>query len=222
MKIDFLAFAIAMAMAGLADAKMDGGQGACTARTIKVTPSGSSTFAGFSLAVGDEGQSRLSVDRAYLIGAPCAKAITRAAGGQLQVSDNRVIELVAGGAAVDRAYDRSVFPLSEEINVGPLLEGRPMKMAVKVHEDRSSGSALKFYIGLWQLPGRSVLATFRRRGEVIEPARILLTSRKLLSSIGYFPSVDSNSGVLSLLQKERGQTRVIDLNFITDGWRGAA
>lgn len=213
---------LAAMTAGLVDAKGEPGRLSCDARTIRVAQSNSPTFTGLSLQVADRARSRLAINRTYLVGPPCASAVTKVIGNQIWTGKALVVELVGSGAAIDRPYDRSVFPLIIETKTGPTIEGRTMTAAIRIHEDRSAGSSLGLFIGLWQLPGRSLLATFKSRGGASEPAHVLLSSSLRINSVGYFPNVDSNSGSVSLLQRFKGQARVTDLSFNTDGWLSAA
>ena len=97
----------------------------------------------------------------------------------------------------------------------PVLPGAQFVMAAYVGGRRDGDRVTSNYLGLWQRGLESVVATFSRTdGRAAGKVEPLFRSSLPLTSIAYFPSVDTETGRIGLVQQvDAGVVRLIGFDW---------
>jgi len=147
----------------------------------------------------------------------CATLVQRSSGGFVQLSDSRVFAPAAKpgehilqqalGPFVADAYDNRT-PAEKHL---PLVDGSRLLSSVRVNSRKVGGD----FVGVWRVGNEWLVRSFSQREDRgFTTPRPVLTSRLPVRSLTYFPSPDSPSGRLELVQQQRdGRARSISFSW---------
>lgn len=133
-----------------------------------------------------------------------------------------------GNVAVRRTMKGSLAPavpfpaslLKDDLGASQMPRGlaRPFAKAqfrgAAFVDARPGNAAPRHFVALWSAPGRSVITTFAQiPGKGFVPTGKVLELPVRAVGIGYFPGVDSQSGVLGLTIAQPGGTLLLSLSW---------
>ena len=159
----------------------------------------------------------LSLGAIQQLDGSCAMLAQRSSAGFVQLVDGSVfrpsskpgehIFQDAPGPFAADAYDGRT---SSEKHL-PLVGGAPLLSSVRVNTRRVGGD----FVGVWRVGKEWLVRSFTQRGDrSFTTPRPVLTSRLPVRSVTYFPSPDTPSGRLELVQQQHdGRARSIVFNW---------
>ncbi|WP_156116925.1 hypothetical protein [Massilia sp. 9096] len=145
---------------------------------------------------------------------PCAGEIYASKMGQVAFSDGEVFSKNSDGEWVYFRNDPELMPLSSiDPSHYPSTNNASFIMASSVDQSSIKGESSTLSIGIWRMLDSYIVAAFIKRKNVYMPPVEVARSAKPLKSVTFFPSPDSNGGVLSLLQNSESETSIITLGW---------
>lgn len=170
-----------------------------------------------SLGSGETRAGATRLARAYTLKGECAGDVQAFQMGVISLSYGMIQEVERDGARVlqprqeaGQFYGAMTSEISAPSGVGGVFAGAA-RVGGRRHAD---GGLEEHYLGLWRDSGSSVIAAFSKSatGAYTAPLRVL-TSTLPLRSLSYFPSPDSPSGRIGLVQETADGPHLLSLDW---------
>ena len=148
----------------------------------------------------------------YEVQGHCSSEVVGFNNGQIRLGD-QVADLDGDGRLNRRELKDSGFLKVEQPNKVPeVLNARHISSAIfrRGYGDDLANSS---FVGVWHSPSLSIVAVYSLVNGVAQKPRVLLQSSIKVLSVSYFPSIDTPSGVVSIVQRGPLTTRLIRLRL---------
>ena len=144
----------------------------------------------------------LSMDRFYTLTGDCADQARAFEMEHVLFADGRVMAIGSDGSLTRVTQTSVVEPSALSPQEGPRLRGAPLVYAARLGGTNARPPIPSAYVGVWSVRGKSIVAGFRigADGQSSTP-QPLLESDLPIVGVGYFPSPDSPSGQLGVVQQ---------------------
>jgi hypothetical protein len=168
-----------------------------------------------TIAVAGGQEKKLSLVAVSVLEGPCAEGVHAFRMSQVEFED--------GAVYTARSDDRFVYAPDvaglRNLRGDPLETGQPaidrarLIMAANVDSADGANGKRSLDVGLWQTTEGYLLAAYARHGDGFGTPVELVRSRLPLKSVTYFPSADSNSGRLGLVQDTGSGIALVSLDW---------
>lgn len=180
---------------------------------------GDKADAAASLRIEKAARHKIEVAYVYSVSGPCAPLIDGLIHTQVKLRTGTVVDLSYGGASI-RPDDSNAFAHRTPPSVVPIVAGAAFVDAALFEQRNSPVGRKERYLGVWHQGGGALIATFEVvEGRASKPMPVL-RSRVPVRGIGFFPSPDTPSGGIGLVQDTSPTVRLVTLEWNHRDWFG--
>lgn len=158
----------------------------------------------------------LRLDRSYTLTGDCGDEARSFVMEHILLTGDRIMMIGEDGSLSTLTQRPSVVGPSEvSPEQAPRLEGAPLVHAARVGHSRAAAGLVTSYVGVWRTGGKSIVASFRiaADGQASAPQPVFESDLPIMG-VGYFPSPDSPSGQLGVVQQvDAGTARLLNYQW---------